>query len=137
MVREAFMRFSPLLLLAACASSPGAADRLAQVPSGDWGGPHVQLTVADTGGTVEFDCAHGSLGQPLALDDAGHFDVPGTLVSEAGPTQKEDTRPGQAVRYRGSTDGQKLSLEVALASGESGGSFSLTRGGTARLLKCR
>ncbi len=131
------MRLSPLLLLVACASSPGAASRLDRVPSGDWGGQHVKLTVADAGGTVEFDCAHGTLGQPLALDDSGHFDVPGTLVGEAGPTQKDGAAAGQAVRYSGTTDGQTLSLEVTLASGESGGTFSLTRGGTARLVKCR
>ncbi len=131
------MRFTPLWLAVACAASPGAANRLDRVPGGDWGGPHVKLTVADTGGTIEFDCAHGSLGQPLALDSSGHFDVPGTLVGEAGPTQKDDATAGQPVRYSGSTDGQKMSLEVTLASGESGGTFSLTRGGTARLLKCR
>ncbi len=131
------MRFLPLLLLVACASSPGSASRLDRVPSGDWGGLHARLTVADTGGTIEFDCAHGTLAQPLTLDDTGHFDVPGTLVSEAGPTPKDDNAASQPVRYSGSTDGQSLTLDVTLASGESGGTFSLTRGGTPRLIKCR
>ena len=131
------MRFSPLVLLMACAANPDAASRLDRVPNGDWGGQHVRLAVVDGGGTIEFDCGHGSLQQPLTLDASGRFDVAGNLVAEGGPTQKDETAATRPVRYSGQTDGQKMSLEVTLDSGESAGTFTLTRGGTAKLVKCR
>lgn len=131
------MRLSPLLLVVACAANPGAASRLDRVPKGEWGGEHVRLTVEDAGGTIEFDCAHGSLDEPLVLDRSGHFDVKGRLVSEGGPVRKDDVENARPARYRGESDGQQMSLEVTLEGGENAGTFSLARGGRARLFKCR
>lgn len=131
------MRLSSLWLLAACAATALGAERLERVPSGEWGGAHVRLTVDETGGSVEFDCAHGRLQQPLRLDEKGRFDVPGTLVGEAGPTRKDETEASRPARYRGTSNGQSLSLEVTLETGDSAGSFALVRGGRARLVKCR
>jgi hypothetical protein len=125
-----------LLLLVACASSPGGASRLERVPSGEWGGQHVRLTVAPAGGVIEFDCAHGTLDQPLDLDAEGRFDVQGTLVAEGGPVREDETANARASRYRGQSDGQRMTLEVTLEGGEAAGTFSLTRGGRARLVKC-
>jgi hypothetical protein len=96
-----------LLLLVACASSPGGASRLERVPSGDWGGEHVRLTVASAGGTIEFDCAHGTLGQPLDLDAAFRFDVRGTLVGEGGPVHKDETENAPAHDARGHARGRR------------------------------
>ena len=132
------MRASVLLLsLVACASSPGSASRLERVPSGDWGGEHVRLTVQPAGGTIEFDCAHGTLDQRLDLDADGRFDVPGTLVGEGGPVYKDEAQNARPARYRGETDGQRMTLEVTPEGGESAGTFSLTMGGRVRLVKCR
>jgi len=131
------MRVSPLLLILACASNPGGASRLDRVPKGEWGGEHVRLTVEDGGAQVEFDCAHGRLDEPLALDQSGRFDVKGSLAGEGGPIRKDDTESARPARYRGETDGQHMSLEVTLEGGESAGTFSLARGGRAKLVKCR
>jgi hypothetical protein len=131
------MRLSPLLLLVACAASPGGSTRLERVPIGEWGGEHVRLTVADTGAKVEFDCGHGSLDGPLTLDADGRFDVKGSLVAEGGPTRKDDAANARPARYSGHTDGKSMSLEVTLEGGESGGTFSLARNGRAKLVKCR
>src|SRR5215468_6585298 len=131
------MRVSPLVLLVACASNPGGASRLDRVPKGDWGGEHVRLTVDEAGGSIEFDCAHGRLEEALVLDASGRFDVKGGLVGEGGPVQKDEAVNARRARCRGETDGQHMSLEVTLESGESGGTFSLARGGRAKLVKCR
>jgi len=130
------MRLLPLLVLVACTANPGGASRLDRVPNGNWGGQHIRLTVADTGGKVEFDCAHGSLDGPLTLDPDGRFDVKGTLVGEGGPVMKDETANARPARYRGQTDGQSMSLEVTLESGQSAGSFTLSRNGPAKLVKC-
>lgn len=131
------MRVLPLLFVVACAANPGGASRLERVPNGEWGGQHVRLTVTDAGATIEFDCAHGSLDEPLLLDTSGHFDVKGRLVAEGGPVQKDEAENARPARYRGESDGQHMSLQVTLESGQDAGTFSLTRGGPARLFKCR
>jgi len=131
------MRAVPLLLVVACAANPGGASRLVSVPTGAWGGQHVRLTVVDAGGTIEFDCAHGSLDEPLLLDSVGHFDVKGRLAAEGGPAHKDETENARPTRYRGETDGQHMSLQLTLEGGEDGGTFSLTKGAPARLVKCR
>jgi len=131
------MRLLPLLFAVACAADPQGASRLDRVPNGDWGGEHVRLTVADTGGKVEFDCAHGSLDGPLTLDAGGRFDVKGRLVAEGGPVMKDETVNARPARYRGRTDGKSMSLEVTLEGGDSAGTFSLARNARAKLVKCR
>ncbi len=130
------MRLLPLLLTVACAADPQGASRLDRVPKGDWGGEHVRLTVADTGGKVEFDCAHGTLDGPLTLDPDGRFDVKGTLAGEGGPVMKDPDSNARPARYRGKTDGQSMSLDVTFEGGESAGTFSLSRNGRAKLVKC-
>jgi hypothetical protein len=137
LIAKSLMRLFPLLLGVACAAGPGAASRLDRVPTGEWGGTHVRLTVVESGGTIEFDCAHGTLDEPLALDASGRFDVKGRFVGEGGPTPKDEAASGSPARYRGESDGRLMSLEVTLEGGESAGTFSLTRGGAARLFKCR
>jgi hypothetical protein len=107
------------------------------VPAGNWGGEHLQLVVTRSGGTSEFDCAHGSLDAVLAVDGEGRFDVPGTLVREAGPVREGKEEPRQSVRYAGSTDGRTMEIEVVSTTGERIGSFHLERGRQAVLRKCR
>ena len=131
------MRVFPFLLVVACAANPGGPSPLDRVPSGEWGGEHVRLTVEDAGGTVEFDCAHGRLEAPLKLDASGRFDVRGRLAFEGGPARKDEAEGGQPARYRGETDGERMSLEVTLEGGASAGTFALARNGRARLVKCR
>ena len=122
----------PAVLLVMC-STGGDLDR---VPTGAWGGEHVRLTVTDSGGTVEFDCAHGTVDSPLAVDAEGRFDVAGTLVREGGPVREGGEEPPQRVKYAGRTDGRTMTLELHSAAGESLGSFQLERGKRAVLLKC-
>jgi len=130
------MRVIPWLIVAACAAAPSSAGRLDRVPEGEWGGEHVSLTVEGAGGTVGFDCAHGSLDEPLTLDASGRFDVKGRLVTEVGPIRR-DAETARLARYRGESDGRHMSLEVTLEGGENVGAFSLVKGDSARLFKCR
>lgn len=125
-----------VLSLLGCASGgPASADKVDRVPVGDWGGEHVWLTVNDAGGSIEFDCAHGTLDAPLQVNDAGRFDVPGSFVREGGPVTpgREDR---QSVRYTGKTDGRSLDLEVVPEGGERLGPFRLKLGERPKLFKC-
>jgi len=106
-----------------------------RVPVGDWGGEHVRLTVSDASGSIEFDCAHGTLDAPLQVDDGGRFEVPGSFVREGGPVVpgREDR---QNVRYAGKTDGRSLDLEIVREDGERLGPFRLKLGERPKLFKC-
>ena len=120
--------------LMACTSGGTMAEN--RVPTGSWGGEHVRLTVSDPGGTVEFDCAHGTLDAPLKVDTEGRFDVPGSLVREGGPATPGGESDRQSVRYSGRVNGSSMDLDLRREAGEALGSFRLKMGERGKLLKC-
>jgi len=124
------------LALAAWASSPGGESRPDRVPNGEWGGKGVRLSVEEQGATIEFNCAHGRLGEPLALDANGRFDVEGNLVAEGGPDRIDDAGDARPARYRGDVEAERMRLEVTLEGGRSFGGFRLVKGIRAKLVKC-
>jgi hypothetical protein len=94
-------------------SSPAASERVA---AGAWGGTGIALRVADDGGEVELDCAHGLIEGALTLDADGRFDVKGTLVREhGGPEREGEVLPTEPVRYRGRVEGRHMTLTIVLA----------------------
>ena len=110
-------------------SSPNNAEVL-------WGGPHVRLVLTKDGGEIEFDCAHGKITEALRLTEQGAFVAKGTFVREGGPTRSGES--GEAARYSGRMEGNKMSLIVTLTdSNEKLDEFSLTRGNEGRLWKCK
>jgi len=114
---------------------PTSPTTLTSVPPGVWGGDHVRLTVSETGATIEFDCAQGTLNGPIALDQNGHFDVAGVFVREHGGPIRVDEVPNQEpARYTGTTDGRRMSL--AVAKSQPLGSFMLVLGQQGRFVKC-
>ncbi len=108
------------------------------IGAGAWGSDHVSLLVTATGGTLEYDCAHGTIDQPFVVDSSGRFDLAGTHTREhGGPIrigEKGDKRPA---RYTGTTDGRTMTLTVTLiGSHDPLVTFILTRGQTGRIVKC-
>jgi len=105
--------------------------------SGLWGGLHVTLESSDQGSTLEFDCASGSISEPILLDSGGRFDVPGSYTRQGpGPTREgvaHDTR----AHYSGRVTGETMELEVRL-EGASKPIFdlALTRGKQGKVTKC-
>ena len=123
------------LSFVAAACSPVFPDG-ATVPTGIWAGDHIVLDVTGSGAQVTFDCAHGTLDEPMKVDSAGRFDVKGSLTAEGGPTpQVEHSRPA---RYSGRLQDSTITLSVLMTdTTEAAGSFTLTRGATPRLRKCQ
>ena len=117
-----------------CASSV-APDAVAR---GQWGGQHVTMEVTASGATLEFDCAHGRIDEPIALDTSGRFDVRGTYAQERGgpvrETEDDRTRP---VRFTGRVTGKTMSLTIApMGGGDSLGTFALEQGKSGVIRKC-
>src|SRR5437764_14800124 len=78
------------LLLAGC-NSPIQPDTRPAV--GVWGGAGVRIDVSESGAAVEYDCASGTIDQPIVADAHGRFSVRGTHVREHGGPVRVDETP--------------------------------------------
>ncbi len=107
--------------------------------TGTWGGEHISLEVTEGGGRVEYDCAHGTIGQKIITDAGGRFEVRGTHVRErGGPVRKGEREDKHPAVYRGQIKGDTMTLTVTESdTGESVGTFTLTLGREPHIVKCR
>ena len=106
------------------------------VANGTWGGEHIILEVSEKS-SVELDCAHGQVVQPITLDKRGDFDVAGTFTPEhGGPVRRDENTPPAAARYSGHVTGDTMTLTITLGK-ENIGTYTLTRGSNPILRKCR
>src|SRR6267378_1690239 len=110
-----------------------------KLAKGVWGGQHIRVEVTDSGADFEFDCAHGTIDQPIVLDGKGKFDVEGKFTTErGGPTRRDQKSNYRLVRYVGQVKEQALTLTITDAgTKETIDSFTLTHGSDGRLMKCR
>lgn len=104
----------------------------------EWGGLHMGMVVLAGGATIEYDCATGTIDEPLTVDASGRFDVRGTHSrGHGGPVLIGETPERRPARYSGSTDGNSMTLSVTLTeSGQVLGPFTLARGASPAVLKC-
>src|SRR5688572_28736744 len=97
------------LLAAGCATAPPPASL-----AGEWGGTHVALRLGPAGGTLEYDCAHGTIG-PLAIGAGGAFTAQGTHTPEAGgPVHEGQVFPKWRTTYSGVVRGDRMTLAGAI-----------------------
>jgi hypothetical protein len=107
------------------------------VPNGTWGGNHISMEITDAGARIEYDCAHGTIDQPIRLDSHGRFHATGTHTRERGGPVREGGTEGSPATYSGRMNGATLTLTVTLtATNEAIGTFTLTHGKRTRLMKC-
>ena len=123
------------IAVAAHVTAASGADRLA---SGTWGGDRVQLTVTEQGATVEYDCGHGTIDEPVTTDAHGGFSAKGTHVFEhGGPAREDEPDQRHAARYQGRVEGDAMDLTVTIVDSQRQlGAFTLKRGVYTRLHKC-
>jgi len=109
------------------------------VPTGTWGGPHMRLDLTTTAGKVEFDCAFGTIDEPLRVDEAGSFEAHGTHALELGGATRAGDPPikGRPAIYRGRVEGEEMRVTVTVpATGHEVGTFELRLGHVPHLEKC-
>lgn len=115
------------------ATPPPAAGGLMQVPPGEWGGEHAGLSSTGTGGQFRIDCDSGAIAQPLTLDAAGTFDLPGTYTW--CPAACFLNLPA---KYTGHSDRSTLTVQIAWTDpqgqAKTSGPFQLTLGAPPHLL---
>jgi hypothetical protein len=105
---------------------------------GTWGGDHVRATVGLASSLLVYDCAHGSIDQPVTVDSAGRFVLAGIYVMESpGPVQEGVEPVRHPALYTGSTDGKVLTFIVTLTdSNQTFGPFTLALNDPGRVVKC-
>ena len=124
------------LLLAACTGAGVQTDATPRLVTGDWGGAHAALRLRPDGGTIEYDCAHGTLDGPLLAGADGAFRVAGTHVREhGGPERMGEVLPHEPAVYQGRVRDGQMTLEVGTAT-TALGSYSLRKDAPAQLFKC-
>jgi len=96
------------------------------------------MTVTDLGARLEFDCAGGTIDQPIVLDTSGRFTVKGSYSPEHGGPRRRESPAAARARYLGRVNGDVMQLTVTLESGdERVGTFRLKRDANVLLTKCR
>lgn len=105
--------------------------------TGAWGGKDVSANITETGATIEYSCAEGTISQPIILDKNGNFDVKGVYVAEHGGPVRMGEDNSHPARYSGRIEGDKWTLTVTLTDKkETIGTYTLTYGAITRLVKC-
>ena len=122
------------MLAAACGAGIGVA---AGAPlTGAWGGRSVSLSLTASGGTVEYDCAHGTIDGALVPDDDGAVRATGMHIREhGGPVRDGEPVDSSPAIYLGSVRAGVLSLRVIVGA-DTLGPFVVERGAPAQLFKC-
>jgi hypothetical protein len=125
-----------LLITAAAASRPRKMQRLS---TGSWGGPHIRVEVGSDSATIDYDCANGTIDGPLTVDSKGRFTWHGTHNREhGGPIRIDEQSNGRRAIYSGWVKGDTMNLTVKLAgTNEVVDTFTLKRGGSGRVFKCK
>jgi hypothetical protein len=109
-----------------------------RVPTGPWGGEHIGIVVTDSGATIEYDCAAGTITEPLRLDQSGHFDWRGVhYPGHGGPARINEPPDAHPARYTGHATTSQLVITLAILDmSVPEQTFTLQRGGNARVFKC-
>lgn len=115
-----------------CASFPAPG-----VPvTGTWGGDHIRASLTNSGGEVEYDCARGSIAEPLIVNGDGRFDVRGFhFRGHGGPVRVDEKPDSAAARYTGRIRDDIMTLDVSV-EGAALNSYSLLRGRDGSVFKC-
>jgi hypothetical protein len=109
-----------------------------RVATGNWGGQNVQMDVTADGAQLRFNCARGSIEQPIVLDTEGRFSAKGTFVAGVmGPLHEDNPPKSQPAIYSGTVKDQSMTLTVTIPENkEEGGTFSLEHGKPGRIWRC-
>jgi hypothetical protein len=104
-----------------------------------WGGNHIRLETSDKGASLELDCAHGSISEPIVPNAKGAFELKGVLMPEhGGPMRIDEVAHGINATFSGTIKDDAMTLKMVVEGQEpEGQTFKLTRGKEGVLMKCR
>jgi hypothetical protein len=129
-----------ILLLSACATLEGKPQHVI----GLWGGPHAGANFSGGLADLQFDCASGTIDDPIMITDVGPFSVKGTYRTGAsGPIKvgqffksQDALFSGEIARGAAKDSPRVMTLSVALDDGTALGPFTLTEGAPPQVTRC-
>ena len=104
---------------------------------GVWGGAHAGIEFQGGLADVQFDCASGTIDEPITPGAEGKFLAKGTYrAGTPGPIRVGQIFKSQPARYSGEVVKQVMTLNVALEDGTALGPFTMTEGEAPQLTRC-
>ncbi len=109
-----------------------------EVPTGNWGGDHIAMTVTSSSTHIDLDCAYADVPTTLRTDERGQFSAAGTFVrGHGGPVREGEILDAHPATFAGSLTATTIVLTIRLTDGSDViGPFSLARGAIGRVVKC-
>ena len=108
-----------------------------RIPTGVWGGQHINVEVGEKSARIEYDCASGVINGPLSVDANGNFKLRGThRLERGGPIRADDDSKGQPATYTGSIKGNTMTLTLKVGDADTE-TFTLEKGKEGELFKCK
>jgi len=130
-------RMFSLVLGAACAVQSWAALASPSLLIGTWGGEHVGIAFRGGLAEVKFDCAAGSIDEPVYPAKDGSFTARGTFRrGSPGPVKVGQIYHSETASYSGTVQKHVMTLSVDLEDGSKGGPFILTENASPQLTRC-
>lgn len=128
----------PLLAVLALAGCVAATPLPSGPLTGEWGAAHAGLVLDASGGRLEYDCAAGTIDEPVDPDTGGRFAADGSHTpGTGGPTRVGETSPSYPARYTGTVRGDTLRLTVEMPARQLVlGPFDMARGAQPMLTRC-
>jgi len=121
------------LLVSSCATLEGKPAYL----TGTWGGPHIGITFEGALGSIEYDCASGTIDSIVLPAKDGQFTAKGQhRHGQGGPVRVGQIFRTQHATYSGEVHKDIMSLNVRLEDGTSLGPFTLTQGAQPQITRC-
>jgi len=132
------MRRLPFAMVAAaCLAAPNAAWGSSPFLVGIWGGQHAGIAFQGGLAEVKFDCAAGSIDEPVYPAKDGSFTARGTFrAGSPGPVKVGQIFRSQPATYSGKVDKHVMTLSIELEDGTNGGPFTLNENAPPQLTRC-
>jgi len=132
-MRALLLLLAGTLGLSACAALPQSPTNL----SGQWGGPRISLLLEGGLGTIEYDCASGTIDTAVYPAPDGRFTATGThRPGQGGPVRVGQIFTSHRATYSGTVEKDQMTLNGRLEDGTTLGPFTLTRGSQGELMRC-
>jgi len=104
---------------------------------GTWGGEHAGIAFQGGLAEVKFDCAAGSIDEPVYPAKDGTFAARGTFRAGAtGPVKIGQIFHSQPATYSGKVQKHVMTLSIELEDGTSTGPFTLNESAPPQLTRC-
>jgi len=126
------------LLLAGCVSLAGC-ETIENRPTnvfGIWGGPHIGAVFRGGIGELQFDCAGGTIDDPIPARDGPFTAVGSYRAGQPGPVRVGQIYRNQRATYSGQMDKKVMTLNILLEDNNTLGPFTLTEGQAPEITRC-